>query len=86
MQESLGECAGGSGGGACGAVGWGGAIVREKLDSFGDTFGAGPRNVDTVTSSVVRGGSKIPTIDTVGGPGATIARCFVDNDTGAGGC
>ena len=85
MQESLGECAGGSGGGACGAAGWDGAIVREKLDSFGDTFDAGPRNVDAVTTVVVRGGSKIPSVDTVGVPGATIARCFVDNDAGAGG-
>ena len=85
MQESLGECAGGSGGGACGADGWDGAIMRVKLDSFGNTFGAGPRNVDAVTSVVVRVGSKIPTVNTVGGAGATIAWCFVDNDAGAGG-
>ena len=60
--------------------------MREKLYSFGATFGAGPRNVDVVTSVVVRGGPKIPTIDTVRGPGATVARCFMDNDAGAGGC
>ena len=72
MQESLGECAGSSGGGACGASGWDEAIVREKLDSFGDTFGAGPRNVGAMTTIVVRGGSDIPTVDTVGGPGVTI--------------
>ena len=63
-----------------------GAIVREKLDSFGDTFGVGPRNVDALTSVVVRGGSVIPTIDTVGGPGATVAGCFMENDAGARGC
>ena len=57
MQESLGECAGGNNGGACGAAGWGGKIMREKLDSFGNTFGAGTWNVDAVTSVVVRGGS-----------------------------
>ena len=57
-----------------------------KLDSFGDTFGMGPRNLDAVTTVVVRGGSKIPTLNTVGGPGATIAGCFVNNDAGAGGC
>ena len=73
MQESIGECAVVSSDGACGAAGWGGEIVREKLDSFGDTFGAGPRNEDAVTSVVVRGGYKIQTIDTVEGPGATIA-------------
>ena len=49
MQDSLGECAGGSGGGACGAAGWDGAIMREKLDSFGDIFGTNTRNVDVVT-------------------------------------
>ena len=60
--------------------------MREKLYSFGNTFGAGLRNVDAVSSVVVRDGSKIPTIDTVRGPGATVARCFVDNDAVAGGC
>ena len=59
--------------------------MREKIYSFGDTFGAGPRNVDAVTSVVVRGGSEISTIDTVGGPGATVAGCFMKNVAGAGG-
>ena len=56
---------GGRGGGTCGADGWDGAIVRGKLDSFGDTFDAGPRNVDTVTLVVVRGGSEniLPHVD-----------------------
>ena len=85
-QESLNKCAGGSDGGACGADVWDGAILIGKLDSFGDTFGAGPWNVDAVTSVVVRGESEIPAVDTVGGPGATVAGCFVDNGTGAGGC
>ena len=57
-----------------------------KIYSFGDTFGAGPRNVDAVTSVVVRGGSEIQTINTMGGPGATVAGRFVDNAAGAGGC
>ena len=86
MQKTLGECAGGSSGGACGSAGWGGAIVRERLNSFGDTFGAVPRDVDAVTSVVVRVGSEIPTFDTVGGTGATVDRCFMENDAGAGGC
>ena len=60
--------------------------MREKIDRFGDTFGAGMRNLDAVTTVVVRGGSKIPTVDTVGGPGETIAGCFVNNDAGSGGC
>ena len=72
MQESLGKWAGDSGGGACGTAGWDGEIVREKLDSFGDTFDAGLRNVGAMTTIVVRGGSDIPTVDTVGGPGVTI--------------
>ena len=60
--------------------------MRGKIDSFGDTFGAGPQNVDAMTTVVVRGGSEIPTFDTMGGPGATIGGCFIDNDVGAGGC
>ena len=86
MQEILGECASVSGGGACGTDGWYGAIVSEILDSFCDTFGAGPQNVDAVTTVVVKGGSKIPTSNTVGGPGATIYRCFIKNDAGSGEC
>ena len=34
---------------------------------------------------MVRGGSEIPTIDTVGGAGATVDRCFVDNNAGVRG-
>ena len=60
--------------------------MKEKLDSFGDTFGAGPQNVDAATTVVVRGRYEIPTVNTVGGPGMTIYGCFIDNDTGAGGC
>ena len=60
--------------------------MREKLYSFGDTFGPGLRNVDAVTSVVVRGGSKIPTIDTMGGPGATVSGCFMDDVADARGC
>ena len=59
-------------GGACGAPGWDGAIVRRNIYSFGDTFGAGLQNLDAVILVVVRVRSKIPTIDTVGGPGATV--------------
>ena len=86
MQESLGKCAGGSGDGVCGTAGCDGAIVRTILDSFGDMFGAGPRNVDAVTTVVVRVGSEIPTVDTVGEAGAMIAWCLVNNDAGARGC
>ena len=57
-----------------------------KLYSLGDTIGAGTWNVHAVTSVMVRGGSEIPTIDTVGVPGATVAGFFVDNNAGAGGC
>ena len=59
--------------------------MREIRYSFGDTFGAGPRNVDAVTSVVVRGGSDIPTINTVAVPGETVAGCFMDNNAGAQG-
>ena len=82
MQESFGECACGSGGCACGTAGWDGEIVRRKIYNFGDTFGMGPQNVDRVKTVVVRGGYKIPTVDTVGSPGAMIARFFVSNNVG----
>ena len=59
--------------------------MRGKLYSFGDTFGAGPQNVDAVTSIVVRGRSEIPPIDTVRGPGAAVAACFMEKNAGAGG-
>ena len=60
--------------------------MREKLNSFGDTFGAVPRDVDAVTSVVVRGGSEITTVNTVGSPGTTVSGCFVDSNVGARGC
>ena len=57
-----------------------------KLYSFGDAFCAGMLNVDAVTSVVVRGGSEVPPIDTVGVPGAAVARCLMDNNSGYGRC
>ena len=57
-----------------------------KLHCFGDAFCAGTWNVDAVTSVVVRGRSQVPSIDTVGGPGAAVFRCLVDYDSGAGRC
>ena len=60
--------------------------MREKLHSFGDAFCAGKWNVDAVTSVVVRGGSEVPPINTVGGPGAAVVRCLVDYDLCAGRC
>ena len=56
-----------------------------KTQIFGDMFGTGPRNVDAVTSVVVRVGSEIPIINTVEGPGEVVSGCFIDNDAGAGG-
>ena len=55
-----------------------------KIHSFGDAFCAGTWNVDAVTLLVVRGRSKIPPIDTMRGPGAVVARCLMENDSGAG--
>ena len=60
--------------------------MREKLHSFGDAFCAGKWNVDAVTSVVVRGGSEVPPIDTMGCPGVAVARCLMDDDSGAGSC
>ena len=60
--------------------------MRGKLHSFGDAFCTGTWNVDTVTSVVVRGGSQVPSINTVGDPGAEVARCLMDYDSGAERC
>ena len=60
--------------------------MRAKLHSFGYAFCAGTWNVDAVTSVVVRGGSQVPFIDTVRGPGAAVFRCLVDYDSGARRC
>ena len=60
--------------------------MRGKLHSFGDAFCTGMWNVDAVTSLVVRVGSELPSIDTVGGQGAAVAGCLVDDDLGAGRC
>ena len=48
-----------------------------KLHYFGDAFCVGTWNVDAVTSVVVRVGSKVPSINTVGGPGAAVVRFLV---------
>ena len=60
--------------------------MRGKLHSFGDAFCAGTWNVYAVTSVVVRGGSEVPSIDTVGGLGTAVVRCLMDYDLGAGRC
>ena len=43
-------------------------------------------DVDAVILLVVRGGYEVPSINTVGGPGAAVARCLMDNNSGAGRC
>ena len=68
---------GGRSGGASLYAGWDRAIVGEKFHCFGDVFCAGTWNVDVVTSVVVRGGPEVPSIHTVGGPGAAVVRCLV---------
>ena len=51
--------------------------MGRKVYCFGDAFCAGTWDVDTVTSVVVRGGSEVPSINTVGGPGAAVVGCLV---------
>ena len=60
--------------------------MQEELHRFGDAFCAGTWDVDAVTSVVVRGGSEVPPIETVGGPDAAVVGCLTDNDLGAGRC
>ena len=39
-----------------------------------------------MTSIVVRGRSEVPPIDKMGGRGAAVVRCLMDEDSGAGRC
>ena len=60
--------------------------MGKKIHCFGDAFCADPRNLDEVTSVVVRGRSEVPSIDTVGGAGAAVVRCLVYYDSRAWRC
>ena len=58
----------------------------EELYCFGDVFCASKWDVDAVSSIVVRGGSEVPSIYTVGGPGAAVVGCIVYYDSRAWRC
>ena len=58
----------------------------EELYFFGDAFCASVWYVDALASVVVRGGSEVPSIYTVGGPGAAVFGCFVYYDSRACWC
>ena len=60
--------------------------MREKLHSFGDAFCAGTLNVDAVTLVVVRGRSKVLSINNMEGPGAAVVRYLLYFDSGTGRC
>ena len=49
----------------------------EELYYFGDAFCASAWDVDAVASVVVRGGSEVPCIYTMGVPGAVVVGCLV---------
>ena len=49
----------------------------EELYYFGDAFCASAWDVDTVALVVVRGGSEVPSIYTVGGAGVAVVGCLV---------
>ena len=52
----------------------------EELYCFGDALCVSAWDVDVVASIVVRGGSEVPYIYTVGGPGAAVFGCLVYYD------
>ena len=58
----------------------------EELYCIGDAFCASAWDVYAVASVVVRGGSKVPSIYTVGGPGAAVVGCLVYYDLRAWWC
>ena len=53
---------------------------------FGDAFCTIAWDVDAMTSVVVRGGSEVPSIYTVGGPGAAVVGYLVYYDSRAWRC
>ena len=52
----------------------------EELYCFGDAFCSSAWDVYAVASVVFRGGSEVPSIYTVGGPGVTVVVCLVYYD------
>ena len=52
----------------------------EELYCFGDVFCMSAWDVDAVASVVVRSGSEVPSIYTVGGPGTSVVGCLVYYD------
>ena len=60
--------------------------MGEELYCFGDAFCASTWDVDAVASVVVRGGSEVPSIDTIGGPGAAVVGCMVYYESRAWWC
>ena len=58
----------------------------EELYCFGDAFCVSAGDVYAVASVVVRGGSEVPSIYTVGVPGAAVAGCLVYYDSRAWRC
>ena len=58
----------------------------EELYCFGDAFCASEWDLDAVASLVVRDGSEVPSIYTVGGPGAAVVGCLVYYDSRAWRC
>ena len=51
--------------------------MRGKLYCFVDAFCVSVWGVNAVASVVFRGVSEVPSIYTVGGPGAVVVRCLV---------
>ena len=58
----------------------------EELYCFGDAFCASAWDVNVVALVVVRGGSEVPSIYTVGGPGEAVVGCLVYYDSRAWRC
>ena len=58
----------------------------QELYCFGDAFCGSVWDVEAVASAVVKGGSDVPSIYTVGGPGAAVVVCLVYYDLRAWRC
>ena len=55
-------------------------MVREEIDSVGNSFGGGFGYIRAVTAIVVGGAIEIPAVYTMSGPGATSGWCFMDEN------
>jgi hypothetical protein len=59
-------------------------MVGKRFDSFGDAIGSCLGDVDTMVAVEFGCASDVPAIYAMAGPGSSVLRCFVDDNSCAG--